>query len=173
MLYQTQASGNSGRPMEESIVVRRWSVASAAVVLALTAAGGSRVQNRTGVEAGGLIGWFVTWQVMENIDDLSDQIQDGIDELQRWLLDSPFHVTENQINDIAKNLREAISDNTDTITSAGLEGVTVIVEVKAVSSAVCHRHQCLNYLRAANLSLGSLLNFGRAHLEVGRVVYRF
>ncbi|MGW1669959.1 AI-2E family transporter [Streptomyces sp. NPDC002324] len=76
----------------------------------------------------GLIGWFVTWQVMENIDDLSDQIQDGIDELQRWLLDSPFHVTENQINDIAKNLRDAISDNTDTITSAGLEGVTVIVE---------------------------------------------
>ncbi|MDT0566449.1 AI-2E family transporter [Streptomyces sp. DSM 3412] len=76
----------------------------------------------------GLIGWFVTWQVMENIDDLSDQIQDGIDELQRWLLDSPFHVTENQINDIAKNLREAVSDNTDTITSAGLEGVTVIVE---------------------------------------------
>lgn len=76
----------------------------------------------------GLIGWFVTWQVMENIDDLSDQIQDGIDELQRWLLDSPFHVTENQINDIAKNLREAISDNTDTITSAGLEGVTVVVE---------------------------------------------
>ncbi|MGW0845384.1 AI-2E family transporter [Streptomyces sp. NPDC002787] len=76
----------------------------------------------------GLIGWFVTWQVMENIDDLSDQVQDGIDELRRWLLASPFHVTENQINDIAQNLREAISDNTDTITSAGLEGVTVIVE---------------------------------------------
>ncbi|UUU36992.1 AI-2E family transporter [Streptomyces sp. CA-210063] len=76
----------------------------------------------------GLIGWFVTWQVMENIDDLSGQVQDGIDELRRWLLDSPFHVTENQINDIAQNLREAISDNTDTITTAGLEGVTVIVE---------------------------------------------
>jgi predicted PurR-regulated permease PerM len=76
----------------------------------------------------GLIGWFVTWQVMENIDDLSNQIQDGIDELRRWLLNSPFHVTEDQINDIAKNLREAISANTDAITSAGLEGVTVIVE---------------------------------------------
>lgn len=76
----------------------------------------------------GLIGWFVTWQVMENIDDLSDQIQDGIDELRRWLLDSPFHVTEKQINDIAENLRDAISDNTDTITSAGLEGVTVVIE---------------------------------------------
>ncbi|WP_328768947.1 AI-2E family transporter [Streptomyces sp. NBC_00286] len=76
----------------------------------------------------GLIGWFVTWQVMENIDNLSDEIQDGIDELRRWLLNSPFHVTEDQINDIAQNLREAISENTDEITSAGLEGVTVIVE---------------------------------------------
>ncbi|CAM5288599.1 hypothetical protein SFUMM280S_02184 [Streptomyces fumanus] len=52
----------------------------------------------------GLIGWFVTWQVMENIDNLSDQVQDGIDELRRWLLDSPFHVTDKQINEIAKNL---------------------------------------------------------------------
>ncbi|MER7570724.1 AI-2E family transporter [Streptomyces sp. NPDC126514] len=76
----------------------------------------------------GLIGWFVTWQVMENIDNLSDQVQDGIDELRDWLLNSPFHVTDKQINDIAENLRDAVGANTDEITSAGLEGVTVIVE---------------------------------------------
>ncbi|MFE9093995.1 AI-2E family transporter [Streptomyces sp. NPDC007264] len=76
----------------------------------------------------GLIGWFVTWQVMENVDSLSNQIQDGIDELRKWLLNSPFHVTDKQINEIAKNLREAVGANTDQITSAGLEGVTVIVE---------------------------------------------
>ncbi|MEU3978674.1 AI-2E family transporter [Streptomyces sp. NPDC026672] len=76
----------------------------------------------------GLIGWFVTWQVMENIDTLSNQIQDGIDELRKWLLNSPFHVTDKQINQIAKNLREAVGANTDQITSAGLEGVQVIVE---------------------------------------------
>ncbi|MFE1951365.1 AI-2E family transporter [Streptomyces sp. NPDC059524] len=76
----------------------------------------------------GLVGWFVVWQVQENIDALSDQVQDGIDELRKWLLNSPFHVTEDQINDIAKSLREAIGANTDEITSAGLEGVTVIVE---------------------------------------------
>ncbi|MET9830639.1 AI-2E family transporter [Streptomyces sp. NPDC006385] len=76
----------------------------------------------------GLMGWFVTWQVMENIDNLSDQIQDGIDELRNWLLNSPFHVTDKQINEIAENLREAIGANTDAITSAGLEGVTVVVE---------------------------------------------
>ncbi|MER6181381.1 AI-2E family transporter [Streptomyces sp. NPDC001652] len=76
----------------------------------------------------GLIGWFVTWQVMENIDNVSDQVQDGIDELRNWLLNSPFHVTDKQINDIAENLREAVGANTDQITSAGLEGVTVVVE---------------------------------------------
>ncbi|MDN3028205.1 AI-2E family transporter [Streptomyces sp. S.PB5] len=76
----------------------------------------------------GLIGWFVTWQVMENIDNVSDQVQDGIDELRDWLLNSPFHVTDKQINDISQNLQDAIGANTDQITSAGLEGVTVVVE---------------------------------------------
>ncbi|WP_328679515.1 AI-2E family transporter [Streptomyces sp. NBC_00343] len=76
----------------------------------------------------GLIGWFVTWQVMANIDNLSDQVQNGVDDLRNWLLKGPFHVTEKQINQIAKNLREAIGANTDQITSAGLEGVQVIVE---------------------------------------------
>ncbi|GHI05273.1 AI-2E family transporter [Streptomyces cellostaticus] len=75
-----------------------------------------------------LMGWFVTWQVMENIDTLSNQIQSGIDDLRNWLLKSPFHVTDKQINQIAKNLREAIGANADQITSAGLEGVQVIVE---------------------------------------------
>jgi predicted PurR-regulated permease PerM len=65
---------------------------------------------------------------MENIDTLSSQIQDGIDELRNWLLNSPFHVTDKQINEIAKNLREAVGANTEQITSAGLEGVTVVVE---------------------------------------------
>ncbi|MFK0103704.1 AI-2E family transporter [Streptomyces sp. NPDC091217] len=76
----------------------------------------------------GLMGWFVTWQVMENIDTLSDQIQSGINDLRDWLLKGPFHVTDKQINQIAKNLREAIGANTDEITSFGLEGVQVVVE---------------------------------------------
>ncbi|MFI6339770.1 AI-2E family transporter [Streptomyces sp. NPDC050535] len=76
----------------------------------------------------GLMGWFVVWQIQENIDTLSDQIQDGVDELRNWLLNSPFHVTDKQINETAENLRDAIGTNTDQITSAGLEGVTVIVE---------------------------------------------
>ncbi|MEV0410099.1 AI-2E family transporter [Streptomyces sp. NPDC050448] len=77
----------------------------------------------------GLVGWFVVWQVMENLDDLSARVRDGINELKIWALDSPFHVTEKQINDIAKNLSESIGTNTEQITSAGLQGVTVLVEV--------------------------------------------
>ncbi|WP_447039607.1 AI-2E family transporter [Streptomyces sp. DSM 118878] len=76
----------------------------------------------------GLVGWFVVWQVMENADELSGQIQDGIEDLRKWLLNSPFHVTEDQINDIAKSLRDAVGANTEELTSAGLAGVTVVVE---------------------------------------------
>lgn len=77
----------------------------------------------------GLVGWFVVWQVMDNLDDLSNRLREGINELKSWALDSPFHVTEKQINDIAKNLSETIGTNTEEITSAGLQGVTVLVEV--------------------------------------------
>src|SRR5476649_852976 len=50
----------------------------------------------------------------------------------------------------------------------------LIVEIKATSSVErVHRQQCLNYLRASNLGLGLILNFGHAHLEVGRVLHHF
>lgn len=77
----------------------------------------------------GLVGWFVVWQVMDNIDTLSDKVRTGIEDLKNWLLDSPFHVTDQQINDIAKNLSDTVGTNTEAITSAGLQGVTVMVEL--------------------------------------------
>ncbi|WP_438486068.1 AI-2E family transporter [Streptomyces sp. S186] len=77
----------------------------------------------------GLVGWFVVWQVQDNVDSVSSRIQEGITELKGWLLNSPFHVTESQINHIAKNLQDAIGANTEAITSAGLEGVTVVLEM--------------------------------------------
>ncbi|WP_329365394.1 AI-2E family transporter [Streptomyces sp. NBC_00669] len=76
----------------------------------------------------GLVGWFVVWQVMDNIDSLSTSLQDGIDQGKKWLLNSPFHVTDDQINQVANNLSNAIGHNTKQLTDAGLQGVTVIVE---------------------------------------------
>ena len=50
----------------------------------------------------------------------------------------------------------------------------LIAEIKAAASIEkIHRQQCLNSLRASNLKLGRILNFGHAHLEVGRVVFHF
>jgi putative heme transporter len=76
----------------------------------------------------GLVGWFVVWQVMANIDNLSSSLQDGIDQGKKWLLNGPFHVTDAQINQVANSLSDAIGSNTKALTDAGLQGVTVIVE---------------------------------------------
>ncbi|PJE96619.1 AI-2E family transporter [Streptomyces carminius] len=81
-----------------------------------------------GVAMLGLVGWFVVWQVMENADQLTRQVQDGIEELRNWLLDGPFHVTEEQINNVADSLNDWVGSNTQAITDAGLQGVTVVVE---------------------------------------------
>ncbi|MBM9504470.1 AI-2E family transporter [Actinacidiphila acididurans] len=76
----------------------------------------------------GLVGWFVVWQVMDNVDNLSSSLQDGIAEGKKWLLNSPFHVTEDQINQVANNLSNALSHNTKQLTDAGLQGVTFLVD---------------------------------------------
>jgi predicted PurR-regulated permease PerM len=77
----------------------------------------------------GLVGWFVVWQVMDNVDNLSSSLQDGISEGKKWLLNSPFHVTDDQINQVANNLSNALSHNTKQLTDAGLQGVTFLVEL--------------------------------------------
>lgn len=47
----------------------------------------------------------------------------------------------------------------------------VIIELKAVDQLVpAHRAQLINYLRASNLSVGLLFNFGRPKIEVRRVL---
>jgi putative heme transporter len=76
----------------------------------------------------GLVGWFVVWQVMDNVGNLSSSLQDGIAEAKKWLLNSPFHVTDDQINQVADNLSNALSHNTKQLTDAGLQGVTFLVE---------------------------------------------
>ncbi|MFI1096844.1 AI-2E family transporter [Streptomyces sp. NPDC020917] len=77
----------------------------------------------------GLVGWFVVWQVMDNVDSLSNSLQDGISEGKKWLLNSPFHVTDDQINQVANNLSNALKHNTTQLTDAGLQGVTFIVDL--------------------------------------------
>ncbi len=47
----------------------------------------------------------------------------------------------------------------------------VIVEIKAVSSLnEIHQAQLLNYLKATNLKLGLLINFGTSRIQIKRMV---
>ena len=49
----------------------------------------------------------------------------------------------------------------------------VVVELKAVRTLDnVHRAQCMNYLRATNMRLCLLLNFGRPRLEIKRLVWQ-
>jgi predicted PurR-regulated permease PerM len=82
----------------------------------------------TGFVVMGLVGWFVVWQVTENLPTLTERVQQAIDEGQRWAVQGPFHVSEQQVNDVAKNLSQWLGDNSKEVTSAGLEGVTVLLE---------------------------------------------
>ncbi|MFD3441609.1 AI-2E family transporter [Streptomyces sp. NPDC058685] len=77
----------------------------------------------------GLVGWFVVWQVMTNLAELSARLQDGIDDAKRWLLNSPFHVTEAQIDDFTRMLRDGIGSSREQLADAGLQGVTVVLEL--------------------------------------------
>ncbi len=47
----------------------------------------------------------------------------------------------------------------------------LVVELKVAEALLpIHKAQCLNYLRATGLHTGLLINFGRPHLEVRRVL---
>lgn len=82
----------------------------------------------TGFVVMGLVGWFVVWQVINNLPTLTERVQDGIDELQKWAVSGPFHVSESQVNDMAKTVSDWLGNNSKEVTTAGLEGVTAIFE---------------------------------------------
>ncbi|SCK26365.1 AI-2E family transporter [Streptomyces sp. WMMB 322] len=82
----------------------------------------------TGFVVMGLVGWFVVWQVTENLPTLTERVQDAIEEGKRWAIQGPFHVSEDQVNNVAENLSQWLGDNSQEVTSAGLTGVTVLLE---------------------------------------------
>ncbi|WP_340558385.1 AI-2E family transporter [Streptomyces sp. GSL17-111] len=94
----------------------------------------------SGLAVMGLIGWFVVWQVIENQEDLTRQIQDGLDELRQAILNSPFQVSEDQLNDFVDNLNQWIGEHSQDLTTAGLEGASFLVEFfsgAALAAFVC------------------------------------
>lgn len=83
----------------------------------------------SGIAGIGLVGWFVVWQVTTNLESVTGKVQAGVNQLRDWLVTGPLHLTQQQINDFAKQISAAIGTNSEQITSAGFTGVTIAVEV--------------------------------------------
>lgn len=76
----------------------------------------------------------------------------------RWREEAPYHIAYK-----GKQVGSYVADL--------LVEETVIVELKAVEALnPQHVGQVLNYLKAADLTVGLLLNFGKPRLEVKRVL---
>lgn len=75
-----------------------------------------------------LIGWFVVWQVLDSADDVASRLQEGIHQLRTWALRSPLHVTDQQIDQLAQNLSDAVGAHTERLATTGLQGASFVAE---------------------------------------------
>ncbi|MEV7728501.1 AI-2E family transporter [Streptomyces sp. NPDC087917] len=75
-----------------------------------------------------LIGWFVVWQVVDHSDEVAGRLQEGIHQLRTWALNSPLHVTDQQVEQAAHSLSDAVGTNASKLAATGLQGATFAAE---------------------------------------------
>ncbi|GIF54096.1 AI-2E family transporter [Asanoa iriomotensis] len=83
---------------------------------------------------GGLIVVFgglslIVQTFIAQFDDLSDQVGQGIDEVQTWLANSPLHISQSQVSDAIEQLQRQFMDNRDSLATGALSTATTIGEV--------------------------------------------
>ncbi|GGQ50662.1 AI-2E family transporter [Couchioplanes azureus] len=66
---------------------------------------------------------------ISQIDTLSAQVGDGIDEVQDWLARGPLHVTDAQLSQYVERAQQAIGENQGTLTSGALSTAATLGEV--------------------------------------------
>ncbi len=72
---------------------------------------------------------FITEQFIAGLPELSAQFTTSIEQVQQWLIDGPFHFSQDQINQAAENAANAIEKNQEKITSGALATATVLTEI--------------------------------------------
>jgi predicted PurR-regulated permease PerM len=68
---------------------------------------------------------------ISQLDDLSAQVSDGLDEVQSWLARGPMHLSQTQLSDALERLRTSITDNQGALTSGALSTAATLGEVVA------------------------------------------
>jgi predicted PurR-regulated permease PerM len=66
---------------------------------------------------------------ISQLDNLSTQVSEGINEVQTWLAQGPLNLSESQLNNVLDRMRQAITDNQSTLTSGALSTATTLAEV--------------------------------------------
>jgi predicted PurR-regulated permease PerM len=69
--------------------------------------------------------------VISQISNLTSQVSDGIDEVQKWLASGPLHISQSQISDSLSSLQKSITSNRAALTSGALSTATTLGEVAA------------------------------------------
>jgi predicted PurR-regulated permease PerM len=68
---------------------------------------------------------------ISQLDDLSTQVREGVDEVQTWLSRGPLHVSQTQLNDGIERLQQSVTQNQGALTSGALNTATTLGEVAA------------------------------------------
>jgi predicted PurR-regulated permease PerM len=66
---------------------------------------------------------------ISEFDNLSEQVGQGIGEVQKWLAQSPLHISEAQLTEGLDQLRRQFTDNRDSLATGALSTATTVGEV--------------------------------------------
>jgi predicted PurR-regulated permease PerM len=67
--------------------------------------------------------------IVSQIDSLSKQVTDGVDEVQRWLSQGPLHLTDAQLSQYVDRAQQALTDHQGALTSGALSTAATVGEV--------------------------------------------
>ena len=68
---------------------------------------------------------------ISQLDDLSAQVGDGLNEVQNWLAQGPLHLSQAQLSDGLDRLQKSITENRSALTSGALSTAATLGEVVA------------------------------------------
>jgi len=63
------------------------------------------------------------------IDDLGDEVNDGIDAAERWLVGGPLDLSEQQLRNAVDSVAEQLRGNVGALTAGALAGAIVVLEI--------------------------------------------
>ena len=77
------------------------------------------------------LGTWIVPQVGDQVDDLSARLTGGLAEVERWLVEGPLSLSQQQVTDAFDRLEQLVRDNLGTLAELGVTGATVVLQVVA------------------------------------------